>query len=202
LKKVSYNLNFGLINLSESNIESKNKIFIEYLNKKAIKSNYTDEEDLEKTRFEFMIVFEDIPIKIKIFFAQNFDDLIYRYDEIENLDVIILIFNYNNLESIESLNPNDFTEFKKFYTFQGSSILVGIDLENEKNNSEHEQIRSKLIEKTKQLEILYAYEISDQNKDISGLFEKLFQDFIFKFQYTSPELFDLAKLYGKEIIEK
>ena len=195
-------MNFGLINLSESNIESKNKIFIEYLNKKAIKRNYIDEEDLEKTRFEFMIVFEDIPIKLKIFFAQNFDDLINHYDEIENLDVIILIFNYSNLEAIDSLNPNDFTELKRFYTFQGSSILVGIDLENEKNTSEREQIRSKLIEKTKQLDILYAYEISDQNKDISGLFGKLFQDFIFKFQYTSPELFDLAKLYGKEIIEK
>ncbi len=203
MKKITYTLNFGLIGSNNSAKDFGEKIFLEYLKKLAIKSNLTESYNIKECVPEFLIIFREIPIKIRMFLAEDFNDIMYKYEEIKKLDVILLILNIFDLNSINSLNKDSFEEFKNYFSFRnGLSVLAGINLEGD-NSSENIRIsRSQLIEKAKELDVLYGYEITIDKEENSEFFDHILNDFIFKLQYSSPELYDLAKLYGKELMEK
>ena len=57
-------------------------------------------------------------------------------------------------------------------------------------------------QRKKELDFLYCYEIKDKDKDLIDFYDNIFNNFIVKFQISSPELFDQAKSYGKELIEQ
>ena len=84
LKKISYSLRIGIV----GSRELSKKIFLESLRTTAIDS------DLSNDKFEFLIVHKNIPIKIKVFLAVRLEDLIYNFDRIEKLDVLILTLNF------------------------------------------------------------------------------------------------------------
>jgi hypothetical protein len=203
LKKITYTLNFGLIGSNSSAIDFGKKIFFEYLKRIAIKSNLTENYNINEGILEFLIIFREIPIKIRIFLADSFNDIIYNYERIRTIDILILLLNIFDLNSINSLTRDSFEEFKNYFSFRnGVSVLAGINMEGE-NSSENSRIsRSQLTEKAKELDVLYGYELSINEKENSEFFNHILSDFIFKFQYSSPELFDLAKLYGKELMGK
>ena len=203
MKKITYTINFAFISSNTSSNELEKEIFIEYLKKMAIENNVREKNNINESPLEFLIIFREIPIKIRLFLYKSFENIKFNNEKITNIDVIVFIFNILDFNSLQSFNLESFEEFKKNISFTSRiSVLAGIDLE--KNNyAESDRIsRNQMIEKSKELDVLYTYEIRKNEEDISQFFEKILDDFVLKFYYSSPELFDLAKLYGKELLEK
>ncbi len=195
MKKISYSLRIGIV----GNVDYNTDIFLNDIKQFAIKpissESYSD----------FLVVVEDIPIKIKVFLVENIEELIHKFDEIEKLDVIILAVNLFNPKSIYQYSKDIIEEFNEIYYFQGISILVGLDLEQNSKNNPLNKLRISrfnLEEISRYLNVIYCYEIYNKNKDIIKIYKKMFNDFIFRFRYSSPELFEEAQLYGKSLIKE
>ncbi len=195
LKKISYSLRIGII----GNRASIRKIFFESLSTSAIISELSDDN------YEFLIVFKQIPIKIKIFFAENLDGLISNFEQIQKLDVLILTLNLYDPDSINSINKHLLEEFIETFSFQGISVLVGMDIVQILKSSPHKNFkmsRFQLEKTTKDLNLIYCFEIFNKNRDINEIYNTIFNDFILRFQFSSPELFETAKDYGKKLLEE
>jgi len=193
LKKVSYSLSIGIVGSKEL---SKN-MFLTTLKKSAIDINLSDD------KLEFLIIFKHIPIKLKVFLAVRLEDLIYNFERIEKLDVLILTLNLNEPDAINYYNKALIDEFNDALSFQGLSILVGMNLGEIINNSPSKNLkisRFHLEKLTKELNLIYCFEIYNNKNDVSEIYDKLLDDFAFRFQYSSPDLFEQAKSYGKHLL--
>ena len=195
MKKISYSLRIGIVGNKDYNKE----IFLGDIMRFAI--NITSSENYS----DFLVVVDDIPIKIKVFLVQNLEELINNFNKIEKLDVIILTVNLFDPKSIYQYYKDNVEEFNEIYYFQGVSILVGVDTEHifKKQPSKNLRIsRYNLEEITRYLNLIYCYEIYNKNDDIIEIYKKILNDFIFRFRYSSPELFEQAQLYGKSLMKE
>jgi hypothetical protein len=59
--------------------------------------------------------------------------------------------------------------------------------------------RPDLIRLTNDLNFIYCFEIQNERIDLLEVLKRIFDDLLFKYQYSSPELFDQAKEFGKEL---
>ena len=193
MKKISYSLHLGLIGSETSGKE----IFIEFLKEKGYEYNDSDNSGFH----EVLLIFDQIPIKMKIFSMEDLDALVLNYEKIKKLDMIILAMSIYEIDSIKEINKELFENFEKDYSFQGSSVLAGIDVESvTSSNSQNVRIsQSDIINKAKELNIVYTFEITNKSTDLSELFNKILDDFIYKIRIKTPELFDQARNYGKEL---
>ncbi|MBY8985948.1 MAG: hypothetical protein KGD65_12815 [Candidatus Lokiarchaeota archaeon] len=195
MKKISYSLRIGIV----GNIDNNKRIFFDSIKQFAINLNSSE------SYRDFLVVFEDVPIKTKVFLAENLEELINKFNQIEKLDVLILTVNLFDPKTIYQYYKDKIEEFNEIYYFQGISILVGIDLEQIFKNKPSKNLRISrfnLEEITRYLNLIYCYEIFNTNKDILEIFRKIFNDFIFRYKYSSPELFDQAQLYGKTLMKE
>jgi len=193
LKKISYGLRIGII----GNKEQLKEIFLENLTNSAIKSKFSGDY------YEFLIVFKQIPVKIKIYLHENIENLLYNFENIQKLDVIILTLNLYEPDSLSTINKLLIEEFNETFSFQGLSILVGMNIEHifSKIPSKKFKISRYQIEKTtKDLNFIYCFEIFNKNRDVNEIYNRILNDFILRFQYSSPELFETAKEYGKRLL--
>jgi len=193
LKKISYSLHLGLIGSETSGKE----IFIEFLKEKGYEYNDSNNNGFH----EALLIFDKIPIKMKIFSLEDLNALILNYEKIQKLDMIILAMSIYEIDSIKEINKELFENFEKDYSFQCSSVLAGIDVESKiSSNSQNVRIsQSDIINKAKELNVLYTFEITNKSTDLSELFNKILDDFIYKIRIKTPELFDQARNYGKEL---
>ena len=195
MKKISYSLRIGIV----GNKDYTSVIFLDEIKQFAINNSSSE------TYSDFLVVVEDIPIKIRVYFVQNLEELITDFNEIEKLDVIILTVNLFDPKSIYQYSKDIVEEFNEIYFFQGVSILVGVDTEHlfKKQISKNLRIsRYHLEEITRYLNLIYCYEIYNKNKDIIEIYKKIFNDFIFRFRYSNTELFEQAQLYGKSLVKE
>jgi ribosomal protein uS3 len=195
LKKVSYSLRIGIV----GNQNYINAIFYESLKKMAIEAKSSKDSSV------FLIVFRHIPIKIKLFLTESLESMIYNYENIEKLDIIILTINLYNKNSLNSFNKNLVEEFYETYLFQGLSVLVGMDTEqlfNKSPSKRYKISRFKLEKITQDLNLIYCFEIFNKMRDVNEIYNILLNDFILRFQYSNPELFEIAKEYGKKLLEE
>ncbi len=193
MKKISYSLRIGIIGKKESIKD----IFFESLKISAIESNIYDD------KYEFFIVFKQIPIKIKIFIADTLEDLIYNFEKVQKLDTIIITLNLYEPASLNTLTKGLLGEFNETFSFQGISILVGMDIENIFNGSPSKNFkisRYQLERITRDLKLIYCFEIINNDSDIHEIYNTILDDFMIRFQYSSPELFETAKNYGKKLM--
>ncbi|MFX1411047.1 MAG: hypothetical protein ACFFA6_11895 [Promethearchaeota archaeon] len=195
MKKISYSLRIGLI----GNNNSGKEFLLNYLEDIAIEKYLSDE------KFEVLLIHKKIPFKIKVFSAENFRNVILEQSvKFSKLDILVMVLNLNDLNSIKEYKKEIFEEFRHFFLFQGLSIIIGMDviqmIEGSSSNSLRIS-RFNLIKKAKELNLLYCFEIYNKERDISNVYNKILDDFIFKFQYSTPELFEQAKIYGKELIK-
>ncbi|MFX0001567.1 MAG: hypothetical protein ACFE9Q_14950 [Candidatus Hodarchaeota archaeon] len=193
MKKISYSLRIAII----GNIKSLEEIFFESLKKLAIDFN------LSTNNYECLIVFKQIPIKIKIFIAEKLEDLIYKFEKIQKLDVIILSLNLYDPDSLTNITKPLLKEFNETYSFQGLSILVGMDIRNIFNIStlkDYKISRYQLEKISKNLNLIYCFEIFNKSNDIAEIYNTIMDDFMIRFQYSNPELFEAAKNYGKKLV--
>ncbi|MCK4285604.1 MAG: hypothetical protein KAX18_05345 [Candidatus Lokiarchaeota archaeon] len=195
MKKISYSLRIGIV----GNIDNNERIFFDSIKQFAINLNSSE------SYRDFLVVVEDVPIKTKVFLAENLEELINKSNQIEQLDVLILTVNLFDPKTIYQYYKDKIEEFNEIYYFQGISILVGIDIEQIFKNKPSKNLRISRfdLEKiTRYLNLIYCYEIFNKNKDILEIFRKIFSDFIFRYKYSSPELFEQAQLYGKTLMKE
>jgi len=174
------------------------EIFIESLKRSAIESNISDD------KYEFLILFDQIPIKMKIFITKTLENLIYNFEKIQNLDVIIFPLNLYEPTSLNTITKGLLEEFNETFSFQGLSILVGMDIGNLFNGSASKNFkisRYQLEKITKDLKLIYCFELTNKNSDINEIYNTIFNEFKIRFQYSSPELFEAAKEYGNYLIK-
>ncbi|MFX1389149.1 MAG: hypothetical protein ACFE9Z_03690 [Promethearchaeota archaeon] len=193
MKEIRYGLRIGFI--GEKGLIRE--IFLEKLSKFALESEFSDED------YIFKILFKQIPIKIKVFIAETFENLLYKVNKIKKLDIIIITVNLHKIESLNNLNRKLIDDFNSQFLFNGLSVLVGMDLEQifQKILSKKYKISRFQLEKiAKDLNLIYCYEVFNKNKDIDEIFDKLLNDFIIRFQYSNRDLFEKAKEYGKRLI--
>ncbi len=117
MKKINYSLRVGIV----GNKELIKEIFLSVLKSSAIDC------DLVEGIYEIFLVYDNIPIKVKIFIVENLEELLTNFERIEKLDVIILTVDLFDSNSIYQYYKNIIEEFNETYYFQGISILVGID---------------------------------------------------------------------------
>lgn len=193
MKKVSYSLRIGII----GNKEHIKEIFLDRLNNIAIDSNFSNNS------YECLIVFKQIPIKINVFIADTLEMIIEKFEIIQKLDILILTINLYDKKSLNTINKNVVEEFLETFSFQGLSVLVGMDIEQLLKDSPSKSFkisRFKLEKTTKDMNLIYCFEIFNKDTDINEIYNTLFNDFILRFQYSNPELFESAKEYGKRIL--
>lgn len=155
---------------------------------------------------KFFILYQKIPMKVTILQESDIDSFSSTYMEGVKLDLVTLLVDMHDKESLESFHHKSLKNFEEYNEFKGIDILVGINIgansNNTLNSNKGSLQRSELIKKAEYLDVLYCFEIQDAKKDINDLFSKVFDFFLFKFQTTSPEIFGYAKLYGTTLKEE
>ncbi|MFX1356403.1 MAG: hypothetical protein ACFFA8_03885 [Promethearchaeota archaeon] len=192
LKKVYFTLHLGIIGEEDSGKE----VFITYLNKNNIYPTISEKN-------EYYLIHNRVPLKIKVYLATNFKELMEVNKSFKNLDIILITLNLYNIPSFVNFNFEDFNDFSIKFDFRGISILSLIDTHLTKNYNRSNILRIdrySVIEKVKEYDIIYFFEIQNDTTDIMELFNKVFDEFIFKFQLSNPELFERLKEYGKNLL--
>ena len=190
MKEFSYTINLGLVGTEDS----KKKIFLDYLKQIALKF---DSKDLI---WKFFFLFEGIPIKLKAILAESFEDLISKKIPFKRFDAIMIAANIYNDKSINNINIENYTKFSQRFLFDGISVLFGIDtflILKKKPPNERRINEFSLIQKTRELELLYCFKIQNLQRDVKDVFDKILNDIYFKLEFLNPELFERAKVYGR-----
>jgi len=192
LKEFSYSINLGLVGTEDS----KKRIFLDYLKEIALKFAS------EALIWKFFILFNNIPIKLKAILAESFEDLISKKIPIKRFDAIIIAANIYNDKSINNINIENYTKFSQNFMFNGISVLAGIDpflILKKKTPNEKRTNEFSLIQKTRELELLYCFKIQNLQRDVKDVFDKILNDIHFKLEFLNPELFERAKAYGRTL---
>ncbi|MGB5912449.1 MAG: hypothetical protein WBH31_14760, partial [Promethearchaeia archaeon] len=113
MKKIKFSLNLGIIGADDSGID----YLIDYLKRSTLRN-----DNKEKLN-EFLIIYHDIPVKIKVFNGKDFNQLNERYENIRRIDAIIIVIDIYNLNSFNGDLFKGFEEFNTLYMFKGVSIL-------------------------------------------------------------------------------
>lgn len=193
MKKINFKLHLGVIGEAD---KGKNMI-LEFLSHLAISPSSSPIN-------EFQIIHQSTPLKVRVFEGKNIREFIDLYDNIGNLDAIIQILDLHEPDSITQILQDDYNDFQDLYDFQGSKILVAVDLDLIKNRIAEERLRISrlsLVRKTQEINFIYCFEIN-QYTDFTELFEKLFNDSILKFKFSRPELYEQALNYGNMLINQ
>lgn len=193
VKKVTFRLKLGIIGDENSGKE----LLCNYLENNAIKSSTSE------LYREFLVVHNEIPFKVQVYSAEKIDQLILKSEEVINLDVIIFAVNIYDLEILGEYTDEKYRELCEFYSFQGISVLAGINskFSQEEKTSDHNRIdQIDLITKSKELNILYCYEIENESNDVSEVYSKVLNDIIQRFKFSKPDLYNQAREYGRELV--
>lgn len=192
MKKITYGVKIGII----GSLNSSRNILTDYLKRTAFNKVLTDEFGAPMDLQEYLFIYRDVPIKIRVYEGNNIGQATYDYEKLEGMDILIFTLNLYDFNSLKTFNKQELDELYDYIMFQGISILVGIQKDF---SSQYRISEVELIHKAKELDNLYCFAIEDDNGDLKEFYEKILDDFIFKFQFSSPELFEHAKEYGLEL---
>jgi len=195
LKDFHFSLNLGLIGTDDSRID----IILDYLKEK------TKLTSSKNSINQFQFIYENLPLKIRIFQFKHFEDLTNDIKSRKKLDAIIVAINLYNDQAISKLNLNNYKELCKNVSFNGVAVLVGIDpyLIEQINPPTSRRINEfVLIQKTKELNFHYCFKIQNSKKDIADILYKVLNYVILKLEFINPETFERVKTNNKNIVGK
>ncbi len=190
MKDFHFSLNLGLIGTDDSRID----IILEYLKEKT---KLTSSKD---SKSEFQFIYENVPLKLKIFQFKHFDDLNSDINHLKKIDVIIVAVNLYNDQAISKLSLKTYKEFCEKFMFNGIATLVGIDpfLIEQKNPPASRKINEfVLIQKTKELKFHYCFKIQNSQRDIADILNKILNHVNLKLEFINPEMFERVKTNSK-----
>ncbi|MBD3193701.1 MAG: hypothetical protein GF317_01500 [Candidatus Lokiarchaeota archaeon] len=190
MKRISFNLRIGVIGAFKGEKEE----FLSYIKKDSVQTETLDEDGLDGQLQQFLILYKSIPIKLRIYFFKNYSEIIENTNISKPFDVIIQFAHIS--EDLVLNNQNPLEELDRYTSGDISYILVGREL----NNLDKAIInRTSLVHYAKKLGFLYCFLIQNRESDYQEIFNKFLDDLIFKFQYSSPEIFERAKKYGESL---
>ncbi len=195
MKDVHFSLNLGLIGTDDSRID----IILDHLKEKTKLTSSKDSLN------EFQFIYENVPLKMKIFQFKHFEDITNEINSLKNLDAIIVAVNLYNDQAISKLTLDKYQEFCDNFMFNGSTVLVGIDpyLIEQNNPPTSRKINEfALIQKTKELKFHYCFKIQNPLKDIADILNKVLNYVILKLEFTNPEVFERVKTNSKDFVGK
>ena len=195
MKDVHFSLNLGLIGTDDSRID----IILDYLKEKTKLTSSKDSISV------FQFIYENVPLKMKIFQFKHFEDITNEINSFKNLDAIIVAVNLYNDQAISKLTLDKYQEFCDNFMFNGSTVLVGIDpyLIEQNNPPTSRKINEfALIQKTKELKFHYCFKIQNPQKDIADILNKVLNYVILKLEFTNPEVFERVKTNSKDFVGK
>ena len=195
MKDIYFSLNLGLIGTDDSRID----IILDYLKEK------TKLISTKGSISEFQFLYENVPLKMKIFQFKHFEDLTNEINRLNKLDAIIVAINLYNDQAISKLSLDNFKEFCEKFMFNGSTVLVGIDpyLIEQNNPPTSRKINEfALIQKTNELKFHYCFKIQNPQRDISDIFNKVLNHVILKLEFTNPEVFQRVKTNREDFVGK
>ena len=117
MKKIIFSLKLGLIGQDDS---GKN-ILLDFLEKESIPKSLLNNHDDTIDFLQYTIVHELIPIKIKVYQADDLESILQNYKQIRNLDILMLALNLYHLNSKNDYRYTDLERFIKKYSFKGIS---------------------------------------------------------------------------------
>ena len=195
MKDFHFSLNLGLIGTDDSRID----IILEYLKEKTKLISSKDSIS------EFQFIYENVPLKMKIFQFKNFEDLIDNINHLKKIDAIIIAVNLYNDQAILKLSLEIYKEFCDKFMFNGITVLVGIDpyLIEQANPPTYRKINEfALIQKTKELKFHYCCKIQNSQRDITDIFVKVLNYVNLKLEFINPEMFERVKISSKDFVGK
>ena len=195
MKDFHFSLNLGLIGTDDSRID----IILDYLKEKT---KLTSSKDSIK---EFQFIYENVPLKMKIFQFKNFEDLNDNINLLKKIDAIIVAVNLYNDQAIFKLSLETYKEFCDKFMFNGIAVLVGIDpyLIEQTNPPTYRKINEfALIQKTKELKFHYCFKIQNSRRDIADIFKKVLNHVNLKLEFINPEMFERVKISSKDSVGK
>jgi len=195
LKDIHFSLNLGLIGTDDSRID----IILDYLKEKT---KLTSSED---SISEFQFIYENVPLKMKIFQFKQFEDLTNEINHLKQLDAIIVGINLYNDQALSKLFLDNYKEFCDTFMFNGSTVLVGTDpylIEQEDPPTSRKINEFALIQKTKELKFHYCFKIQNPQSDIADIFNKVINYVILKLEFTNPDVFERVKASNKDLVGK
>ncbi len=196
MRKITYSLRIGLI----GSLNSGKEIFINFLKKRENNNSFLIKNHKDFAEYiEFFIIFKGIPIKIKLSSAIDLSQALHNFKGIENFDVLIFTINMHDYNSIKEFNKENIEEFYRNSYFHGISILTGVETDF---SPIYQKYELELVNKAKELKTLYCFKVKKEIQDLLEVFNKILEDFIFKIQYSNPEIFEQAKIYGEELLKK
>jgi hypothetical protein len=195
LKDFHFSLNLGLIGADDSRID----IILDYLKEKTKLTSSKDSIS------EFRFIYENVPLKMKIFQFKHFQNLTDNNKNLKKLDVVIVGVNLYNDQDLSKITLNDYEEFCDKFTFNGIAILVGIDpylIEQKKPPTSRNINEFNLIQKTKELKFHYSFKIQNSQSDIKDIINKILNYVNLKLEFINPEMFERVKKNSKDSVEK
>ncbi len=190
MKDFHFSLNLGLIGTDDSRID----IILDYLKEKTKLISSKDSIS------EFQFIYENVPLKMKIFQFKNFEDLTDNINHLKKIDAIIIAVNLYNDQAILKLSLEIYKEFCDNFMFNGIAVLVGIDpfLIKQKDPPASRKINEfVLIQKTKELNFHYCFKIQNSQRDIADIFNKILNYVNLKLEFINPEMFERVKTNSK-----
>lgn len=191
MKNITVSLQIAIVSTSKELFYP----FLKYLENLSHKNTNLSAYHDKKSYYEYFIIFENIPIKIKLHLAEDFNYLINNYEKTKNIDILIILTEQREDNKLK-LSRNHLNQINEL--FLSSPTFIQVYIEKEKNSSD-EMIEKQLIEKAKNLGVLYLFKIQPYQKEINEIFTNIFKDFILKFKFLSPELFEKAKACGIQL---
>ena len=192
MKDFHFSLNLGLIGTDDSRID----IILDYLKEKGKHSSSKDSEN------EFQFIYENVPLKVKIFQFKHFEYLSEDFKQLKKLDAIIVAVNLYNDRAISNLTLDKYKEFCIKFLFDGISVLAGIDsylIERRKPPTSRYINEFVLIQKAKELKFHYCFKILNSQKDITDIFNKVLNYVNTKLEFINPEKFERVKIDSKDV---
>ena len=101
MKDFHFSLNLGLIGTDDSRID----IILDYLKEKTKLTSSKDSIS------EFQFIYENVPLKMKIFQFKNFEDLTDNINHLKKIDAIIVAVNLYNDQAISKLKLSSFKKY-------------------------------------------------------------------------------------------
>lgn len=150
---------------------------------------------------EFRLLYENIIFKLRLFFSSSFEVLEQSLSGRQRLDGLIVMTNIYDRSFLESSLREKIENLKSLIEFDNYKVLVAI----EEQFAERFKIRDKeLIQKAKDLDFIYYFKLNapTKKKDVMEIFHKILSDFLLKFKYSNPEMYELAIKFGMSLKKK
>lgn len=148
-------------------------------------------------RINFFILFKNIPFRLELFFYEDGQSFIQHKDLKKKFDVIFFMLNINSIDFIEHLN----LQYKRIQELLNKDVMYILVVFTSKLQDIDKETRELLISISNKLNLLYTFTLPKKNPELSTVFRQILKDFKFQFNYSSPELFERAKIYGKKMRE-